>query len=173
MRKGFTIAELTIATAISAIVAVTTFNLFLGSQRLLKLTLARSELSLQARAMRDRMLFHAEPELGTSSTGLLSAPDVTISGSGNSSKLNASLVRFTSNGTGTADEDVQLDAGQKRLFEVAFHAPGTSLTVSNRFFVNLSGSVTVGGLVVRHDERVSVPLFGREQPADPQMGGGL
>lgn len=170
MRNGFTLVEITVATALSAIMMAATCNFFIGSQRMLKLTLAHAELSLQGRAIRERMLFHAGPSVGNSS-GLLSATDVTISGTSRK-QLSAMLPRFA-DGSLSENEALALADGSRRLTDVALDAPGTSLSVSNRFFINLSGSVTVGGFVVRHDERVVVPLFGRIQPSDPEMGGGL
>ena len=54
MRKGFTLPEIMVATAISAVVLVAVCNFFIGAQRMMKLTLAQSELALQSRALRDK-----------------------------------------------------------------------------------------------------------------------
>lgn len=170
MRKGFTLPEIMVATAISAIVLAAVCNFFIGAQRMMKLTLAQSELAIQSRALREQLLFHAGPSVGGSS-GLLSATDVTLVGAAKS-RLDATLPRFA-NGSVATSENLSLDAGPVRLTDIAFDAPGDSMTASNRFFVTLSGQVTVGGLVVRHDERVAVPLFGRTQPSDPNMESGL
>ena len=170
MRKGFSLPEIMVATTISAVVLVAVCNFFIGAQRMMKLTLANSELALQSRALRDQLLFHAGPSFGGSS-GLLSATDVSFAGAAKS-RLNATLPRL-GNGSVETSENLSLVAGPIRLTDIAFDAPGDSMTASNRFFITLSGQVAVGGLVVRHDERVAVPLFGRLQPSDPGMGGGL
>lgn len=60
-RSGFTLVELMTATVVSTLVIVSVFSAFIGGQRLLRMTMARTEMSLRTRELRDKLLFHAAP----------------------------------------------------------------------------------------------------------------
>ena len=94
-RRGFTLVEVVLATSIFSLMAVALFSAFIGGQRLLKLTLARSELSLRSRELRDKLLFHAAPSSGeTTWAGLLSATN----GTGSPIQLNGSKILLYASG---------------------------------------------------------------------------
>ncbi len=72
-RCGFTLVELMFTTAIFAVVMIAVSSAFIGGMRLLKVTFATVEMSIQARMLRDRLLFHAvQPHGGAAWAGLLS-----------------------------------------------------------------------------------------------------
>ena len=60
-RRGFTLVELMLTTTIFAVVMAAVSSAFIGGMRLLKATFATAEMSLRARDLRDRLLFHAAP----------------------------------------------------------------------------------------------------------------
>ena len=71
-RCGFTLVELMLAMTVFVIIAAALASSFLGGIRLLKATFATAEMSLQARELRDRLLFHVTPPHdGMVWTGLL------------------------------------------------------------------------------------------------------
>lgn len=73
-RRGFTLPEVLLATILFSFMAVAIFSAFIGGQRMLKLTLARGELALRTRELRDKLLFHAAPAYnGTTWAGILTA----------------------------------------------------------------------------------------------------
>ena len=60
-RGGFTLVELMVTTVIFTIILAAVSSAYLGSVRLLKVTVATAEMSLGMRDLRDRLLFHAAP----------------------------------------------------------------------------------------------------------------
>lgn len=79
-RKGFTLTEVLLATTLFSLMAVAIFSASIGGQRLLKLTLARGELALRSRELREKLLFHAAPNYGgTVWAGLLTGTNATAS----------------------------------------------------------------------------------------------
>ena len=72
-RCGLTLVELMLAMTVFVIIAAALASSFLGGIRLLKATFATAEMSLQARELRERLLFHVTPPHdGMVWTGLLS-----------------------------------------------------------------------------------------------------
>ena len=43
----------------------------------------------------------------------------------------------------------------------------------SRFYIHLSGRTDVAGLPIKHNERIVVPVFGRQQETRPDGKGGL
>jgi prepilin-type N-terminal cleavage/methylation domain-containing protein len=73
MKKAFTFVEVMVASAISAIVLTAVASSFLSTQRMLKTAMSDTELSLAARELREKLLFHAAPTIdGVHYAGLLS-----------------------------------------------------------------------------------------------------
>ena len=74
VRSGFTLLELMVSSLVGLIVLTSVTTLFLTTQRMLKSSMAESELALAMRELRDRLLFRVAPPSGDRfSTGLLSA----------------------------------------------------------------------------------------------------
>ena len=87
-RPGFTLVELMIATFVFGLVVTCTWGSFSGATRLLRTTMARQEMSLRARELRDKLLFHATPDYNrTRWSGLLSATNGGQIVQGNGTKL--------------------------------------------------------------------------------------
>lgn len=99
-RRGFTLVEVLLASTLFSFMAIAIMSAFIGGQRLLKLTLARSELALRSRELRDKLLFHAAPSYGeTTWAGLLTATNSSgsvIQQNGNKVVLYASGLKGTS-----------------------------------------------------------------------------
>lgn len=92
-RRGFTLVELMLTVTIFAVVMVAVSSAFIGGMRLLKATFATAEMSLRARDLRDRLLFHAAPPHdGIVWAGLLSGTNNTDVLEGNATKI---LMRCT------------------------------------------------------------------------------
>lgn len=168
-RGGFSLIETVLAASISALTLVSLLTFFVGSKRFMQLTFARAEFAIQARQLRDRLLFHP-PGTNAEAPGLLSASSV--------SAIGATTRQLTTVVTGLSDAGItNVNAltlsGPWRQLDYSFAAPGTTLSVSNRLYVNIVGEIDVGGLHCFHGERVVVPLFGRAQPAGPNQGGDL
>ena len=64
MKKAFTLVELMIATLVGAVALTAVASSFMTSVRMLATAMAESELSLSARAIRERLLFRAAPPSG-------------------------------------------------------------------------------------------------------------
>ena len=94
-RSGFTLMEMMMATFITVLVMGGLCTFFLGAHRLVKGAYAESELSIQLRFLREKLLFHvAPPHNGKLWAGLLSG-----SGIGNNSVVESSFkVRMAANG---------------------------------------------------------------------------
>lgn len=201
-KSGFTLVEMALAVGITSIVLVSVLNVFIGAQRTLMLTLARAELSLRSRELRDKLLFHIAPSReGEPRAGLLSCQDFAANGAGNSKLL--AQMKVLDSSFSLAQQNLSLDVlrvgspdcrlvrtgsaetrwlqpGRLNLFAgtdsqklKVFDADPGMLAVSNRFFVNIAGRIEVGGITVRHDERIVVPVFGSVQATEAGRGGGL
>ncbi len=87
-RSGFTLVELMVAATIFTIMMSALFSSFVGGIRLLKATFATSEMSLRARDLRERLLFHAAPtHHDTIWAGLLSGTNGTDVLTANATKI--------------------------------------------------------------------------------------
>lgn len=87
-RSGFTLVEMMLAVTIFSIVTAALLSSFVGGVRLMKVTFATAEMSLRARDLRERLLFHAAPPHdGTIWAGLLSGTNSTDVLEGNASKI--------------------------------------------------------------------------------------
>lgn len=69
-RAGFSLTEVLIATAITTLVASQTVVALVSSQRLLEATIADVELSIQTRALREKLLFSVNEEGGLMNTSI-------------------------------------------------------------------------------------------------------
>ena len=77
MRRGFTMVETMVVTAIGAVILLAMGSSFMTAQRMLHTAMAESELSLAMREMRDKLLFKASPDIsGNHYSGLLSGWDL-------------------------------------------------------------------------------------------------
>ena len=190
-RGGFTLVELMLASSISVIAAIAICSGASACYQFYESMMADTELSLQARELRDKILFHeVAPHNGVFHTGLLSGKSVSIDTValnmdcetiGSSGARGSRRLRLILNGTGSST----------RLFEDATRvssgwlAPGgiwvntdwdnlvdaTDLEDKNRFYVDLPLSISVrrpfgGNAVITRAERITVPLFGKIQPTD-------
>ena len=73
MKKGFTFVETMVATVAMSIVLGALLSSFLATQRMLRLSMAETELSIAARQLREKLLFHAAPPIdGVTYAGILS-----------------------------------------------------------------------------------------------------
>lgn len=69
-RSGFTLPEVLMATALTAVIASQVVVALVSSQRVLEATIADVELSLQTRALREKLLFDVNEDGGLMSAGL-------------------------------------------------------------------------------------------------------
>jgi prepilin-type N-terminal cleavage/methylation domain-containing protein len=108
-RFGFTLVELMLVVTVLSIVMAAVASSFIGGVRLLKVTVATTEMSLQARELRERLLFHAAPAHDdTVWAGLLSGTNATDVLEGNSTKILMYCPALQNvNGT-TANQTIQL-----------------------------------------------------------------
>ena len=117
-KNGLTLVELLVAASIFTVVTASVASAFIGGVRLLKTTFATAEMSLAARALRERRLFYAAPPHdGTVWAGLLSGTNNTPVLEGNASKILMHCAALKSaNGT-TANQTIQLifkDPGSRK-----------------------------------------------------------
>lgn len=149
-RPAFTLIEVLMASAITALVAASLATFFIGSQRLIRDSYIESQLSLKLREQRERLLFQTMREGGNANWGgLLSAQDVTVG---------AARTRYTAVGidssSGSAIERENQDwAG---MFE-------NSLVASHGIFF-VTQSATIGERT--QSARVVIPVFGTVQRTD-------
>ena len=117
-RRGFTLVELMLTVTIFAIVVGALGSSFVGGIRLLKATFATAEMSIRARDLRDRLLFHAAPiHNDTIWAGLLSGTNNTDVLEGNATKILMHCSALKSTGNTTASQTIQLvfkDFGTKK-----------------------------------------------------------
>lgn len=207
-RSGFTLVELMVAVTIFSIVAVALASSFIGGVRLLKVTFATAEMSLQARMLRDRLLFCAAPSHdGTVWAGLLSGTNGTDVLEGNATKIIMHCPALkNANGT-TVNQTIQLifkDYGTEKCsffsedryderwphrwlnpggLNLLADTGGTAPLVwarkadnsedHSRFYIRLTGRTEVAGFPIEHNERIVVPVFGRQQDTRSDGEGGL
>ena len=78
-RSGFTLVETMVTAAIAALVLAAIAATFIFCQRMFRITMAEAEISLMMREIRDKLLFHAGPELNSGLlTGKASADGAAI-----------------------------------------------------------------------------------------------
>ena len=161
-RAGFTLVETMVASAIAALVSATVFSTFFSVRRMMRTAMAEAELSLGARAVRDRLLFlMPEDVVDQSWTGLLGAQGLS----------DRQLWALTAEDFGFED-----GARLHPRFEVDCFArsPATRTRVYRTVVdFELRADVTdADGSPFTRTERVQAPRFGYVQPfAD--AGGGL
>ncbi len=154
-RRGFTLLETLVATAIFALVIGTLGTVFVGLGRLVRATYVDAALSLEMREARERILFRTMREGGgVSWGGLLSARDAAATDAG---------VRYEAAGVQTESGEPSSRANQEWTPPTSGRIVASlnaDLAESRKLlFVDLTGSMD--GAVRR--ERVVVPLFGAEQ----------
>ena len=117
-RDGFSLVELMITATISAIVLGAVASSFIGGIRLLKATFATVEMSLQARMLRDRLLFHAAPiHDNTIWAGLLSGTNHADVLEGNATKILMRCAALKTTGSAIVNQTIQLvfkDSGTEK-----------------------------------------------------------
>ena len=207
-RGGFTLVELMVTSAISAVILSSVVSSFVGGIRLLKATFATAEMSLRSRDLRDRLLFRAAPiHDGTVWAGLLSGTNQNDVLEGNATKIVMRCAALKTSGNTTANQTIQLifkDSGtpkcsffsedryDERWPQRWLNPGGLNLLADSRntppltwarkadntedhsrFYIHLSGRTDVAGLSVAHNERIVVPVFGKQQItcSDGQKGG--
>ena len=73
MKKAFTFVETMIAASIAVVVALAACSAFVAVQRMMRESMAQTELSLAVRQLREKLLFHASPPIdAVTYAGLLS-----------------------------------------------------------------------------------------------------
>ncbi len=194
MKKGFTLVELLVATAVSAVILAGAAVAFASSLRLLRIAMAESELSLASRHLRDRLLFAVErPTDATRVSGLLSGvgnPSVVEGGA--TPNVVMTCPHVTANFTAVGASDVRLCLEDGRLvneratdrdrsrawllpvgFRLAEATIGDIVTVQDgdttdarRLTLDLTVTSTPHphAPTVSRALRVHVPVFGKEQP---------
>ena len=207
-RYGFTLVELMLTIAIFTLVVAAVGSAFIGGIRLLKATFATAEMSIRARDLRDRLLFHAAPiHDETIWAGLLSGTNSNDVLEGNATKILMHCAALKTTDNTTANQTIQLifkDLGTQKcsffsedryderwqhrwlnpgglhlLADSRNTPPLTWARKSNdtedhsRFYIHLSGRTDVAGLPIEHNERIVVPVFGRQQETRPDGKGGL
>ena len=207
-RGGFTLVELMITAVISAVILGAVVSSFVGGIRLLKATFATAEMSLRARDLRDRLLFHAAPtHHDTVWAGLLSGTNSADVLEANATKILMHCAAMKNNAGTTANQTIQLifkDPGTSKCSFFSedryderwpyrwLHPGGLNLLADcsataplvwarntdntedhSRFYIRLTGRMDVAGLPVEHNERIVVPVFGRQQITRTDGKGGL
>ena len=205
-RDGFTLVELMLTSAISAVILGAVASSFIGGIRLMKMTFATAEMSLRSRDLRDRLLFHAAPTHDdTVWAGLLSGTNQNDVLEGNATKTNMHCAALKTSGNTTANQTIQLifkdfgtekcrffseDRYDERWPHRWLHPGGLNLLADSsktaplawaqtydgaksRFYIYLTGRIDVSGLLVEHNERIVVPVFGKQQDTWPGGTGGL
>lgn len=216
-RRGFTLVELMLTTTIFAVVMAAVSSAFIGGIRLLKATFATAEMSLRARDLRDRLLFHAAPPHNdTIWAGLLSGTNNNDVLEGNATKILMHCTAFKPVDNSAVAQTIQLvfkdpgttkcsffsedryderwphrwlnPGGMNLLADYGSYTHGASyrppspITVAknskneedkSRFYIHLSGRIDVAGLPIKHNERIVVSVFGRQQETRQDGKGGL
>ena len=109
VRRGFTLVEVMVVTAISAIVLTAIFSSFMATQNMLHTAMAESELSLAMREMREKLLFKASPDIsGNHYGGLLSGSGLNENEVKNFSSVEMSGHTVGSSLSSTSDSSVRL-----------------------------------------------------------------
>ncbi|MEG1934229.1 MAG: type II secretion system protein [Kiritimatiellia bacterium] len=79
-KKGFTLVETMVVSALMTLVMSAVLAIFLVCQRIIRQTMADAELSLTARSLREKLLFRLNAVGAERSSGLLNATDFNSSG---------------------------------------------------------------------------------------------
>lgn len=206
-RSGFTLVEMMLAITIFSIVTAALLSSFIGGVRLMKVAFATAEMSLRARDLRERLLFHAAPPHdGTIWAGLLSGTNSTDVLEGNATKILMHCAALKTAGGTTANQRMEvifkdygtekcsffsedryderwpqrwLNPGGMNLLADADTAPlvwaknKDNVVDKTRFYIHLTGRMDVTGLPIVHNERIVVPVFGRQQETRLDGKGGL
>ena len=108
-RRGFTLVELMLTVSIFAIVVAALGSSFIGGIRLLKATFATAEMSIRARDLRDRLLFHAAPPHNdTIWAGLLSGTNSNNVLEGNATEILMYCTALKPTDNTAVDQTIQL-----------------------------------------------------------------
>ena len=108
-RGGFTLVELMVTTVIFTIILAAVSSAYLGSVRLLKVTVATAEMSLGMRDLRDRLLFHAAPPHDdTIWAGLLSGTNHVDVLEGNATRILMRCVAMKNNSGTMGSQTIRL-----------------------------------------------------------------
>lgn len=149
-RSAFTLLEVMLSTAITAVVVASLATFVIGTRRLIRGAYVESQLSLKLRAQRERVLFQTLREGGNVVWGgLLSARNLNV---------DESRVRYTATGIDTASGQ-EMTRGSQTLGG-AFET--TLLSSHGLFLATLSE--TIDGET--RTDRVVVPVFGMVQRTD-------
>ena len=109
LRRGFTLVEAMIVTAIGGIVLTAILSSFMATQNMLHTAMAESELSLAMREMREKLLFKASPDIsGNHYGGLLSGSSLNESEVRGYSSVEMSGHTVGSSLNSTSDSSVRL-----------------------------------------------------------------
>ncbi len=131
MRRGFTLVEVMLVSALSALVFGGLASFIIGSHRMVRDAFQTVELSINMRLLREKLLFHAQPVSdGVVWSGLLSGSGQTR-GAG---VLSGSGIAMASNG-------VNIETGRPVLqsIDIGVEGRGTA-SAPKRFLVNDSGA---------------------------------
>lgn len=154
-RRGFTLVELMVTSAISAVILGAVVSSFVGGIRLLKATFATAEMSLRSRDLRDRLLFHAEqPHNDTAYGGLLASTNLVDRVTGKDKPvLDLSENKIQLGGVGLSGNNENLSA-KAELFELRIQGNGFAYynaSLDKRW-------LNPGGLNLFADSRNTPPL---------------
>ena len=109
LRRGFTLVEAMIVTAVGGIVLTAILSSFKAAQNMLHTAMAESELSLAMREMREKLLFKASPDIsGNHYGGLLSGTNLNENAAQNCSAIEMSGHTVGSSLASTSDSSVRL-----------------------------------------------------------------
>ena len=173
-RGGFTLVELMITSVISAVILGAVVSSFFGGIRLLKATFATAEMSLRARDLRDRLLFHAAPTHdNTVWAGLLSGTNSADVLEANATKIlmHCAAMKWPHRWLHPGGLNLLADCSATAPLAWARNADNTE--DHSRFYIHLTGRTDVAGLSVEHNERIVVSVFGRQQITRTDGKGGL
>ena len=160
-RRGFTLLELMVASAISVVIATAIGTFFVGAHRLVKQSSSVARASLDLRAEREHLLFHSNHEGGNAHWGgLLSATDV---------QSGSSQIRYTANGCDSGSGSSMSRSGQaypnndaKPHATVSIGSSSGS-TLCSIVLTRTIGDADAGQQVFTLKDRVLVPAFGMSQ----------
>ena len=168
-RGGFTLVELMITSVISAVILGAVVSSFVGGIRLLKATFATAEMSLRARDLRDRLLFHAAPTPAHQTIQLIFKD----SGTAKCSFFSEDRYDERWPHRWLHPGGLNLLADCAATAPLAWARKTDNTEDHSRFYIRLTGRTDVAGLSVEHNERIVVPVFGRQQITRTDGKGGL